>query len=103
MFEIAISSCFVSQLMEYERKLIRKGIELSSSWEEKDQRNKEELVIRNIYVNGLPLPKIQKEIKEVKKKKVEWNYYLRNIANVNNDLFLQSVKKKGFRIYNVRC
>ena len=91
--ELAISSCFVNQLVDYESKLICKGMELSSSWEEKDQRNKEEIVMRNTYVNGLPLPKVQKEIKEGKKKKVEWNYHIRSIANVNNDLFLQSAKK----------
>ena len=83
-----MSNRFVNQLKDYESKLIRKGMNLSGSWEEKDQRNKEEIVMRNTYVNGLPLQKVQKELfKEGKKKKVEWNYYLRSIANANNDLF----------------
>ena len=91
--EITIPNFFLKQLTAFEHRLIERGFQLSGSWEEKDQRNKEEMVLRNTYVNGLPVPKVESGFKDIGNKKVEWSLNLRMIANVSTDLYLQSVKK----------
>ena len=91
--EITIPNFFLKQLTAFEHRLIERGFQLSGSWEEKDQRNKEEMVLRNTYVNGLPVPKVENSFKDTGNKKVEWSTNLRMIANVSTDLYLQSVKK----------
>ena len=85
--DIIIPKYFISQLSQFEQRLLKKVGQQTSGWGEEGIVKEEEKVMRNTYVNGLPIPKIEIE-KEKKNKrgKVGWSNNLVTIGGPDKDL-----------------
>lgn len=85
--DIIIPKYFIAQLSQFEQRLLKKVGKQSSGWGEEGILKEEEKVMRNTYVNGLPIPKIEVEKeKNHNRGKVGWSNNLVTIGRPDKDL-----------------
>ena len=88
--DIIIPKYFMNQLNQFEKRLLAKVGKQTSSWNDEGIVKEEEKIMRNTYVNGLPIPKIEgnRESKH-KNVKVGWSNNLITIGGLKPDLLMQ--------------
>ena len=57
--DIIIPKYFMNQLSQFEKRLLAKVGKQTSSWNDEGIVKEEEKIMRNTYVNGLPIPNIK--------------------------------------------